>query len=272
MFFVLRAMGRAVANLNHKSFVDFARRPPLLGPAAGFSCGRTGSHGCHRSQTRRVITGYYSFVPGLPTWVLVTVALILAVNLFSPPLRESWSLVRIDQGRCHRALYRRRRSFWWQPTSFSARDHREPERQRVLPNGFRGVVSGFQIAFFAYIGAAGVSLAPPRLETADPRCTLPARSMPCRCGSRYLHRCPLAILAVAGGSSPVAVPDDVLPSWTLSAAAGRQLVVVTAAAPVSELRLLLHRANAWPAAWPLSTNFTAGVPAPAPKLLMVAGC
>lgn len=76
-----------------------------------------------------------------------------------------------------------------------------------FPTGFLGVVSGFQIAFFAYIGVELVGTA--AAETADPRRTLPRaiNAVPLRVAVFYIGAL-LAILAVvpwrqfASGESP----------------------------------------------------------------------
>lgn len=75
-----------LSNLNYKSFVDFAA--DLLGPAAGFFVGWSYWFAWVVTGIADLvaITSYARFWwPGLPIWVpaLVTVALILAVNLFS---------------------------------------------------------------------------------------------------------------------------------------------------------------------------------------------
>jgi D-serine/D-alanine/glycine transporter len=76
-----------------------------------------------------------------------------------------------------------------------------------FPTGFMGVVSGFQIAFFAFVGVELVGTA--AAETANPRRTLPRaiNAVPLRVAIFYIGAL-LAILAVvpwgqfAGGQSP----------------------------------------------------------------------
>lgn len=91
------------------------------------------------------ITGYARFWwPGLPIWVpaLVTVALILAVNLFSVrhfgELEFWFALIKVAAIVCLIAVGAILVATNF-VSSWCARDHREPvERQRVLPNGFPG--------------------------------------------------------------------------------------------------------------------------------------
>jgi len=216
VFFVLRAMGELLlSNLNYKSFVDFAA--DLLGPAAGFFTGWSYWFAWIVTGIAEIvaITGYSKFWwPGVPGWLpaLVTVGLVLVFNLFS--VRnfgeiEFWfALIKLaailglivvgaillatnfvsPQG--HRAMVEN----LWNDGGF-------------FPTGFMGVVSGFQIAFFAFVGVELVGTA--AAETANPRRTLPRaiNAVPLRVAIFYIGAL-LAILAVvpwrqfAGGESP----------------------------------------------------------------------
>ncbi len=145
---------------NYKSFVDpFA---DLLGPAAGFFSwgGRTGSHGwspgpvtSSRSPAMPGFGGLFANLGPGPGHGRPD----SRCQVQRPPLREL-SLARIDQGRCHRKKPHRRRRDPGGNQSRLLMQARTIGRTcgttTVLPNGFPGVVSGFQIAFFAaYIGA-----------------------------------------------------------------------------------------------------------------------
>ncbi|OBK21379.1 D-serine/D-alanine/glycine transporter [Mycobacterium asiaticum] len=216
VFFVLRAMGELLlSNLNYKSFVDFAA--DLLGPAAGFFVGWSYWFAWVVTGIAEVvaITGYSQFWwPSLPVWVpaLTTVVLVLAFNLFS--VRnfgeiEFWfalikiaailalivvGVILVSTGFVSPAGDRAAIQNLWTGGGFFA-------------TGFMGVVSGFQIAFFAFVGVELVGTA--AAETADPRRTLPRaiNAVPMRVAIFYIGAL-LAILTVvpwrsfAGGESP----------------------------------------------------------------------
>lgn len=257
VFFVLRAMGELLlSNLNYKSFVDFAA--DLLGPAAGFFVGWSYWFAWVVTGIADLvaITGYARFWwPGLPIWVpaLVTVALIRAVNLFSVrhfgELEFWFALIKVAAIVCLIAVGAILvATNFVSPHGVHATIENLWNDNGFFPTGFLGVVSGFQIAFFAYIGVELVGTA--AAETADPRRTLPRaiNAVPLRVAVFYIGAL-LAILAVvpwrqfASGESPVC--DDVLPSRTCRCGVGRQLRRGHRSGLVSELRLLLHRANAF---------------------------
>jgi D-serine/D-alanine/glycine transporter len=180
VFFVLRAMGELLlSNLNYKSFVDFAA--DLLGPAAGFFIGWSYWFAWIVTGIAEVvaISGYSKFWwPNVPAWipVLVTVGLILVFNLFS--VRNFGEI-----------------EFWFALIKvvailgiigvgaiLLATNFVSPHGQRAtienlwndggfFATGFGGVVNGFQIAFFAFVGVELVGTA--AAETANPRHTLP---------------------------------------------------------------------------------------------------
>jgi D-serine/D-alanine/glycine transporter len=216
VFFVLRAMGELLlSNLNYKSFVDFAA--DLLGPAAGFFVGWSYWFAWIVTGIAEIvaITGYSKFWwPGLPAWLpaLLTVALILLFNVFS--VRnfgeiEFWfALIKIV------AIV----GFIVTGAILLATKHVSPQGHRAtienlwsdggfFATGFMGVVSGFQIAFFAFVGVELVGTA--AAETANPRRTLPRaiNAVPLRVAIFYIAAL-LAILTVvpwrqfASGESP----------------------------------------------------------------------
>jgi D-serine/D-alanine/glycine transporter len=180
VFFVLRAMGELLlSNLNYKSFVDFSA--DLLGPAAGFFVGWSYWFAWIATGIAEVVAvaGYSKFWwPDLPVWLpaLVTCALILLLNLFSVGNfgeAEFWfALIKVIAIVC----------FIGVGAILLATNFVSPQGHRAtianlwndggfFATGFRGVVSGFQIAFFAFVGVELVGTA--AAETVDPRRTLP---------------------------------------------------------------------------------------------------
>ncbi|TDK95102.1 amino acid permease [Mycobacterium paragordonae] len=216
VFFVLRAMGELLlSNLNYKSFVDFAA--DLLGSAAGFFIGWSYWFAWVVTGIAEIvaIVGYSKYWwPDLPDWIpaLVTVLLVLAFNLFS--VRNFGEI-----------------EFWFSLIKVAAivgliavgivlvaTDFVSPRGDRAalenlwkdggfFATGFMGVVGGFQIAFFAFVGVELVGTA--AAETADPHRTLPRaiNAVPMRVAIFYIAAL-LAILAVvpwrhfASGESP----------------------------------------------------------------------
>jgi D-serine/D-alanine/glycine transporter len=204
VFFVLRAMGELLlSNLNYKSFVDFAA--DLLGPAAGFFMGWSYWFAWIVTGIAEIvaITGYSQFWwPDLPGWVpaLVTVALVLVFNMFS--VRnfgeiEFWfALIKLAAILCLIVV-----GAILLATNFvSPQGHRATVGNLwndggFFATGFMGVVSGFQIAFFAFVGVELVGTA--AAETANPRRTLPRaiNAVPLRVAIFYIGAL-LAILTV----------------------------------------------------------------------------
>ena len=216
VFFVLRAMGELLlSNLNYKSFVDFTA--DLLGPAAGFFMGWSYWFAWIVTGIAEIvaITGYTKFWwPGLPAWLpaLVTVGLILALNLFGVRNfgeAEFWfALIKVVAIVC----------FIVAGAVLLATNFVSPQGHRAtienlwndggfFATGFMGVVSGFQIAFFAFVGVELVGTA--AAETVNPRRTLP----------RAINAVPLRVAIFStsvrfwqfsrssrGGSSPAASP------------------------------------------------------------------
>ena len=242
VFFVLRAMGELLlSNLNYKSFVDFAA--DLLGPAAGFFIGWSYWFAWIVTGIAEIvaITGYSQFWwPDLPVWLpaLITVGLVLLFNLFS--VRnfgeiEFWfALIKLAAILClivvgaillatkfvspqgHHATV----ANLWNDGGFFA-------------TGFMGVVSGFQIAFFAFVGVELVGTA--AAETANPRRTLPRaiNAVPLRVAIFYLGAL-LAIITVVpwrefeSGESPFVKMFSL--AGLAAAASIVNFVVITAAA------------------------------------------
>jgi D-serine/D-alanine/glycine transporter len=242
VFFVLRAMGELLlSNLNYKSFVDFSA--DLLGPAAGFFVGWSYWFAWIATGIAEIvaIAGYSKFWwPDLPAWLpaLVTGGLILMLNLFSVRNfgeAEFWfALIKVvaivgfivvgaillatnfvsPQG--HRATIEN----LWNDGGFFA-------------TGFMGVVRGFQIAFFAFVGVELVGTA--AAETANPRRTLPRaiNAVPLRVAIFYVGAL-LAILTVvpwrqfASGESPFVMMFAL--AGLAAAASVVNVVVITAAA------------------------------------------
>ncbi|MBW0015206.1 amino acid permease [Mycobacterium sp.] len=279
VFFVLRAMGELLlSNLNYKSFVDFSA--DLLGPAAGFFVGWSYWFAWVVTGIAEIvaITGYTKFWwPGLPAWVpaLVTVGLILAVNLFGVRNfgeAEFWfALIKVIAIVCfivvgavlvasgfvspqgHRATVEN----LWNDGGFFA-------------TGFLGMVGGFQIAFFAFVGVELVGSA--AAETMNPRRTLPRaiNAVPLRVAIFYIGAL-LAILTVVpwrqfpSGESPFVMMFSF--AGLGAAASIVNFVVITAAASsansgvFSTGRMLFGLAEEGSAPLPFRRLNRGGVPA-----------
>ncbi|POX86050.1 D-serine/D-alanine/glycine transporter [Mycobacterium kansasii] len=242
VFFVLRAMGELLlSNLNYKSFVDFTA--DLLGPAAAFYLGWSYWFAWVVTGIADLvaITGYARFWwPASPVWLpaLLTVGLILTVNLFSVGHfgeMEFWlALIKVVAILSLILL-----GAFLVVTNFVS-----PQGDRatienlwndggLFPQGFMGLASGFQIAFFAYIGVELVGTAAG--ETANPRRTIPRaiNAVPVRVAIFYVGAL-VAILAVvpwrrfASGQSPFVTMFSL--AGLAAAASVVNFVVTTAAA------------------------------------------
>jgi D-serine/D-alanine/glycine transporter len=242
VFFVLRAMGELLlSNLNYKSFLDFAA--DLLGPAAGFFIGWSYWFAWVVTAIAEIvaITGYAKFWwPGLPAWLpaLITVGLILLFNLFS--VRnfgeiEFWfALIKVAAILCFIVV----------GGVLLATNFVSPQGNRAavenlwrdggfFATGFMGVVGGFQIAFFAFVGVELVGTA--AAETANPRRILPRaiNAVPLRVAIFYIGAL-LAILTVVpwrrfpSGESPFVTMFSL--AGLAAAASIVNFVVTTAAA------------------------------------------
>jgi D-serine/D-alanine/glycine transporter len=242
VFFVLRAMGELLlSNLNYKSFVDFTA--DLLGPAAGFFVGWSYWFAWIATGIAELvaIAGYSKFWwPDLPAWLpaLVTGGLILMFNLFSVRNfgeAEFWfALIKVVAILCFIVV-----GAILLATNFvSPQGHRATIENLwndggFFATGFMGVVSAFQIAFFAFVGVELVGTA--AAETASPRRTLPRaiNAVPLRVAIFYVGSL-LAILTVvpwrqfASGESPFVMMFSL--AGLAAAASIVNVVVITAAA------------------------------------------
>ncbi len=242
VFFVLRAMGELLlSNLNYKSFVDFAA--DLLGPAAGFFIGWSYWFAWIVTGIAEIvaITGYSRFWwPDLPAWLpaLVTVGLVLIFNLFSVSNFgeiEFWfALIKIAAIGCLIVV-----GVILVATNFVApQGHRATVENLwndggFFPTGFTGLVSGFQIAFFAFVGVELVGTA--AAETANPRRTLPRaiNAVPVRVAIFYIGALMAILSAVpwrqfASGESPFVTMFSL--AGLTAAASIVNFVVITSAA------------------------------------------
>lgn len=279
VFFVLRAMGELLlSNLNYKSFVDFAA--DLLGPAAGFFVGWSYWFAWMVTGIAEIvaIAGYSKFWwPGVPAWlvVLVTVCLILTVNLFG--VRnfgeiEFWfALIKVAAIVCFIVV-----GVVLVATNFvSPQGHRAAVENLwndggFFATGFMGVVGGFQIAFFAFVGVELVGAV--AAESADPLRTLPRaiNAVPLRVAIFYIGAL-LAMLTVVpwrhfpSGESPFVTMFSL--AGLAAAASIVNFVVTTAAASsansgvFSTGRMLFGLADEGSAPAPFRRLNRGGVPA-----------
>ncbi len=242
VFFVLRAMGELLlSNLNYKSFVDFTA--DLLGPAAGFFMGWSYWFAWIVTGIAEIvaITGYTKFWwPGLPAWVpaLVTVGLVLGFNLFGVRNfgeAEFWfALIKVVAIVCFIVV-----GAVLLVTNFVSPQGHHATIENLwndggfFATGFMGVVAGFQIAFFAFVGVELVGSA--AAETANPRRTLPRaiNAVPLRVAIFYIGAL-LAILTVVpwrqfpSGESPFVMMFSF--AGLAAAASIVNFVVITSAA------------------------------------------
>src|ERR1700751_6138846 len=279
VFFVLRAMGELLlSNLNYKSFVDFSA--DLLGSPAGFFVGWSYWFAWIATGIAEVvaIAGYSKFWwPDLPAWlpVLVTCALILMFNLFNVRNfgeTEFWfALIKVVAIVCFIGV-----GAILLATNFvSPQGHRATVANLwndggFFATGFMGVVSGFQIAFFAFVGLELVGTA--AAETVNPRRTLPRaiNAVPLRVAIFYIGAL-LAILTVvpwrqfASGESPFVMMFSL--AGLAAAASIVNFVVVTAAASAANSgvfstgRMLFGLAEEGSAPEPFRQLNRGGVPA-----------
>ncbi|MCV7413141.1 amino acid permease [Mycobacterium florentinum] len=281
LFFVLRAMGELLlSNLNYKSFVDFAG--DLLGPAAGFFVGWSYWFAWIVTGIAELvaIAGYLQFWwPGLPAWVpaLVACGLILLFNLFS--VRnfgeiEFWfALIKVVAiiGLIVVGVVLVATNFV-SPQGNPATIENLWNSGGFFATGFMGMVGGFQIAFFAFVGVELVGTA--AAETANPRRTLPRaiNAVPLRVSIFYVGAL-LVILTVvpwrrfAGNESPFVTMFSL--AGLAGAASLVNFVVTTAAASAANSgmystgRMLYGLADEGSAPAVFRRLNRGGVPAPA---------
>lgn len=203
-----------LSNLNYKSFVDFAA--DLLGPAAGFFVGWSywfawWSPGSQTSSRSPAMPGFAAWLANLGPGPGHGRPDSRCQFVQRPPLRELefwFALIKVAAIVCLIAVGAILvATNFVSPHGVHATIENLWNDNGFFPTGFLGVVSGFQIAFFAYIGVELVGTA--AAETADPRRTLPRaiNAVPLRVAVFYIGAL-LAILAVvpwrqfASGESP----------------------------------------------------------------------
>jgi D-serine/D-alanine/glycine transporter len=253
-----------------------------LGPAAGFFIGWSYWFAWVVTGIAEIvaIAGYSKYWwPDIPAWIpaLVTVGLVLLFNLFSVSNFgeiEFWfALIKLA------AIL----GLIVVGAVLAATNFVSPHGDRAtienlwndggfFATGFTGVVSGFQIAFFAFVGVELVGTA--AAETANPRRTLPRaiNAIPMRVAIFYIGAL-LAILAVvpwrqfASGESPFVMMFSL--AGLAAAASIVNFVVITSAASsansgvFSTGRMLFGLADEGSAPSVFGRLNRGGVPAPA---------
>ncbi|GLE53762.1 amino acid permease [Mycobacterium montefiorense] len=281
VFFVLRAMGELLlSNLNYKSFVDFTS--DLLGPGAGFFMGWSYWFAWIVAGIAEVvsITGYSQYWwPDVPAWLpaILTVTLILSLNLFNVRSFgeiEFWfALIKVAAILCLIAV-----GAILVSTDFVSPDGTHAALANLwndggfFATGATGMVGGFQVAFFAFVGVELLGTA--AAETADPRRTLPRaiNAVPVRIVVFYIGAL-LAILCVipwrhiAPGQSPFVMMFSL--AGLAAAASIINFVVITSATSAANSgvfstgRMLYGLADASSAPAGFRWLNRGGVPAPA---------
>ena len=197
LFFLMRAMGELLlSNLRYKTFADFAA--DLIGPWAGFFVGWSYWFCWIVTAVAELvaITGYVQFWwPAVPLWlppaaVLVVVFLLNAVSVKSFGEMEFWfALIKIVAILALIVV-----GAVMALTHFTSPDGHVAQLSNLwndggwFPHGAMGVVAGFQIAVFAFVGVELVGTT--AAEARDPRTTLP----------RAINSVPLRILIFYVGS------------------------------------------------------------------------
>jgi len=188
LFFMMRAMGEMLlSNLNYKSFRDIAE--DYLGPRAGFFAGWTYWF-CWIVLGMSDLIAVTSYVtwwfPSCPLWLPATLLIVVlfsfnavAVHVFGEI--EFWfALIKIVAvvaliitaiGMVVIGFTNPPSANYPQGAQASLINLLNLDHGGIFPNGLMGFLSGFQIAFFAFVGIelAGTASA----ETKDPRKTLP---------------------------------------------------------------------------------------------------
>lgn len=204
LFFVMRAMGELLlSNLHYKSFADFAA--DLIGPWAGFFVGWSYWFCWVVTMVAELvaITGYLQFWwPNIPLWLptLLVVGLVFILNVVSVKNfgeMEFWfALIKIAAILSLIVV-----GLIMVFSRFTSPDGQVAQISNLwndggwFPHGAMGVVAGFQLAVFAFVGLELVGTT--AAEAADPRRTLPKaiNSVPVRILIFYVGAL-LAILMV----------------------------------------------------------------------------
>ncbi|GAA2514567.1 D-serine/D-alanine/glycine transporter [Kocuria salsicia] len=204
LYFMMRAMGELLlSNLHYKTFADFAA--DLIGPWAGFFVGWSYWFCWIVTAIAELvaITGYMQFWwPSVPLWlptvvVLAVVFLLNAVSVKNFGEMEFWfALIKIVA-----ILALIVTGVVMALTHFTSPDGHVAQIANLwndggwFPHGAMGVVAGFQIAVFAFVGVELVGTT--AAEARDPRKTLPRaiNSVPVRILIFYVGSL-LAILVV----------------------------------------------------------------------------
>lgn len=180
LFFMMRAMGEMLlSDGRYRTFSDMVE--DILGPWAGFSIGWT-------YWLCWIITGIAEVVavttyvaywwPDLPPWIpaVAMVALIVGLNMMAVRLfgeMEFWfALIKIVAIVALVGV-----GLWLVITGFTGSDGTTAsvsnlwEHGGIVPNGMHGVLTGFQIAIFSFVGLELVGTT--AAEAKDPQRTLP---------------------------------------------------------------------------------------------------
>ena len=204
LYFMMRAMGELLlSNLRYKTFADFAA--DLIGPWAGFFVGWSYWFCWIVTAIAELvaITGYVQFWwAAVPLWlptvlVVVIVFLLNAVSVKNFGEMEFWfALIKIVAILALIVV-----GAIMALTHFTSPDGHTAQLANLwndggwFPHGAMGVVAGFQIAVFAFVGIELVGTT--AAEARDPRTTLPRaiNSVPVRILISYVGSL-LAILVV----------------------------------------------------------------------------
>ena len=233
LFFMMRAMGELLlSNLRYKTFADFAA--DLIGPWAGFFVGWSYWFCWIVTAIAELvaITGYVQFwwasVPlWLPTVLVVLIVFLLnAVSVKNFGEMEFWfALIKIVAILALIVV-----GAIMALTHFTSPDGHTAQLANLwndggwFPNGAMGVVAGFQIAVFAFVGIELVGTT--AAEARDPRMTLPRaiNSVPVRILIFYVGSL-LAILVVTPWRSINPEQSPFVAMFALAGLAGAASVV-----------------------------------------------
>ncbi|NDO76947.1 amino acid permease [Kocuria indica] len=233
LFFMMRAMGELLlSNLRYKTFADFAA--DLIGPWAGFFVGWSYWFCWIVTAIAELvaITGYVQFWwAAVPLWlptvlVVVIVFLLNAVSVKNFGEMEFWfALIKIVAILALIVV-----GAIMALTHFTSPDGHTAQLANLwndggwFPHGAMGVVAGFQIAVFAFVGIELVGTT--AAEARDPRTTLPRaiNSVPVRILIFYVGSL-LAILVVTPWRSINPEQSPFVAMFALAGLAGAASVV-----------------------------------------------